>query len=346
MSSPSRDGCKGPLLVPFTAVDAAYDLAGVRFSVCEKAREIDECERRAREQGDNLLRLLDMPGSVAWGDSALAVRDIVLRPNWISWLQHVPAGAESLLALQSSRQRQRTRAALRLLSRYRFSISEPVTARAWSEWLSLYLVRVAEMKNGVPLAATRREQILDPCRAHALLSWRDESGNLVGGLVVHRNMEPAILRVRFSAVDRAVEAREVTRGMYAAAADLARSWNLAMLSLGTDMNFYGAVVKPGLCLYKLRLGMRPVAAASLRPGASNLVADKILSLADLDQPVLTFEQVARRGRLPEMAAPYRVNEPDDIEAASRELELVAFVSEKLDERRIGGARVSRVEVVT
>ena len=78
------------------------------------------------------------------------------------------------------------------------------------------------------------------------------------------------------------------RAMYAYLADLAREAGLCTLTLGFDPNLYGALVKPGLCSLKLRLGSRPIPANRVELEMSTDVAERVCRLEGLVQPVVLF----------------------------------------------------------
>jgi len=82
--------------------------------------------------------------------------------------------------------------------------------------------------------------------------------------------------------------------MYLTMADMGAGRGMRWATLGSDVNFYGALVNPGLCAYKLRLGFRPVPADLFGSTASRTVAERMTSTSGLLPPVLRFEY--RRAR--------------------------------------------------
>ena len=144
------------------------------------------------------------------------------------------------------------------------------------------------MRFGLNLAAEHRGSVLDPASGELLVVWRRD-GEIVCGCIVRIYPVRSILHVRFSAVAPGSRKDELVRGMYAAAADLAVDRDLRWLSLGRDINFYATVVKPGLCAFKLRLGLRPVPAHALGQDAPATVAERIVDIGHLELPVLCWE---------------------------------------------------------
>lgn len=242
-----------------------------------------EC-RRAGRAGANVLRL--DPAGLSWEE--LRERGFVIRPRWIRWLASARAGSSGVLAGQSSKQRRRTRAALQELDRLDLTIADPVPPDLFDEWATHYSSQVSGMRHGLDLANAQRRGILGPGTGHALALWRSGT-ELVCGCIVKTDREQSCFSARFSTVAESWRGAELSRAMYARLADLAAGRELDWFSLGQDINFYGAVVKPGLCLFKLRLGFRPVPRHLLGSTDRAPIAERVLSLDGLVPPVLRFE---------------------------------------------------------
>jgi hypothetical protein len=306
------------------------DLEGGAVRVCEHPDRLDDAERRARADGAQVLR-------AGWPDpdyEMLRRAGFVVRPDWIMWVIPIPAGTASLLAAQTGTQRNRTRAAMRAFTGFQRDVHDPVTAGPYDEWLQLYGAQIDAMR-GINIASQLRDDVLAPGSQHFLITWRDNLGVLVCGAVGRRDLKHSLLHVRFVAVSSPPPVRNTTRAVYAVLADLARTGGLSTLSAGIDANFYGAWLKPGLCLFKLSLGMLPVAMSALGDQDAGLVADKVLDVSGLAQPVLCFEQVPPVGREP--AAPAA-----NLDAAAAQLRLVGFVSVGFDQTSV--PELSRMQV--
>lgn len=265
-----------------------------RFSAEELADRSGLVLRHIDRDGSrpNVLRTHIDPRALAHGD---LLRDcgFVVRPEWITWLAPADSGSAGLVELQSAKQRQRTRRALRDLAQFDLEIVQPVRPGPLSEWAQLYSGQVEAMHLGVDIFAAQRARILQPEQRHLLALWR-ESGRLVAGCVARHNLDRSSLDVRFSAVAPDRHGLELPRGMYARLADLAGELGVRWFSLGQDINFYGAVVKPGLCAFKQRLGLRPAASDIFRPVTRqrSVVVERVLDLHGLVAPVLRFEYLA------------------------------------------------------
>ncbi|WP_223732088.1 hypothetical protein [Streptomyces purpurogeneiscleroticus] len=284
------------------------DLEGAEFSVCDDPRLLAEAERQARAAGAQVLR-------AGWRDpdhDELRDAGFVIRPDWIMFTREVPEGTDSFLAGQV--RPNRTRLAMDALATYKMSLEDPVTEKSFEEFLPLYREHMGRLPRGLDFAGQLRETVLGG--DHLIATWRDDGGALVCGMIARRDHGYSLLHVRFFAVREPAPAPGTTAGMYAVAAGLAPAYGLRTLSMGIEMNFYGGVLSPGLCLYKLRLGGVPVPAGMLGDPDCGLVADKMLSVRGLRQPVLCFEQLPGAGDAPPAAG--------DLAAAARRLRLVCF----------------------
>lgn len=297
------------------------DLEGAEFRLCDDPASLAQAEGEARAAGAHVLR-------AGWRDPDYAgLRDagFVIRPDWIMFTREVPEGTDSFLAAQV--RPNRTRLAMDALAGYAMSLEDPVTERSYEEFLPLYRAHMGRIHGGLDFAGQLREAVLGG--DHLLATWRDEAGALVCGMIARQDRENSLLHVRFLAVREPAPAPATTAGMYAVAASLAPAYGLKTLSMGIEMNFYGAVLSPGLCLYKLRLGGIPLPAGMLGEPDCGLVADKMLGLRGLRQPVLCFEQLPVDGD-----APYAPPAAGDLADAARRLRLVCFVSDETDEAAV------------
>jgi hypothetical protein len=232
---------------------------------------------------------------------------LVVRPAWVHWVLPAGDGADGMLAGQTRQQRSRTRRAARTLADLAGEVHEPVGAAVFAEWSRLYAAQVHGMKYGRNLAAIFRKDLLAPDSGALLLGWR-HAGRLVCGCVAEVDAERSALVMRFSAVAPEARAGELPRGMYAALADLAAERGLRWVTAGNDVNFYGAMLRPGLCAFKLRLGFRPVPGDLFGKVAERTVAERVTSLAGLEAPVLRFGY--RRPRPPAAVVDDFVAGPD------------------------------------
>ena len=210
----------------------------------------------------------------------------VVRPSWVHWVCPVTDGVADVIARQSRTQRQRTKQALRAMDPMTRHVSWPIDPAIYDEWLELYTAQVGRMRYGRNFGRIFRKSMLAPGSRQALVVWLQE-GCVVCGSVVTFDTERAALVVGFSAVATAGVPAELARGMYVSLADLAAEHGLRWVTLGNDVNFYGAVVRPGLCAFKLRLGYLPVP-SDLFGRVNEDLAERVTNLCGLEPPVLRF----------------------------------------------------------
>lgn len=213
-------------------------------------------------------------------------KGMLLKPSWVNWMASVPDGSKSLLQLQSKRQKERTRAALRSLAKLTTRVDSPVTEATFAEWLKIYSDQTARMPRGFNVAAAEQSEVLDRSSGHLLITWWDGT-RLIGGCVSVCQEGGSIFQGRFSASIPDARNLDLARAMYVSLADQAFRGNFKLLSLGNDLNFYGHIVRPGLCGFKMRLGFRPVPSQFFNPFGET-VAERVNSLNGLEEPVILF----------------------------------------------------------
>jgi hypothetical protein len=162
----------------------------------------------------------------------------------------------------------------------------PVDADKYDQFLRMYDANLSTMRNAVPIAVEQRAQILADPSAYLLLTA--QNGTWAGACVLQLMREADMLRVRFSAVDGAHRAANLTRAMYLAAVTVARDHGLGTVCLGNDPNLFGHLVRPGLLEFKSRIGFRPVAAQTIPPNRGRDIADAVRGARGLTDPTLMF----------------------------------------------------------
>jgi hypothetical protein len=217
---------------------------------------------------------------------ALGDRDLVVRPTWVHWVCPVEKGSVDILARQSRQQRSRSRKAVRVLEAMSMQVCEPVDAAVLDEWAELYTAQLKRLHRGRNFFAMSRRNVLES--PHALAVWR-QGGRPVCGCIIGFRPESRAFVLRFSAVAAEYRDAELPRGMYAVLADMAADRGMRWITLGSDVNFYGAIAGPGLCAFKLRVGFRAVPADLFGVTASRTVVERVTNLRGLDTPVLRFE---------------------------------------------------------
>ena len=268
----------------------AFEDTGLRVARVEDLAGIAADHGGAAHERPHVVRI-DAAGH-EWAE--LRAAGAIVRPAWVHWACPVAGGSADVMARQGPKQRQRTRLGLRALDGMSMQLSRPVDPATFADWLPLYATQVEAMQHGRNLASIFRKAILGPDSPYLLAVWRRDC-RIVCGSVVEVDAERDALMFRYSAVAPVAKRAELTRAMLVAFADVAAAEGCRWITLGNDVNFYGAIVRPGLAAFKLRLGFHAVP-ADLFGRAVQDVAERIVSLDGLEQPVLLFER--RRPRDP------------------------------------------------
>jgi predicted N-acetyltransferase YhbS len=248
--------------------------------------DADEAAAVCRSEGlpgAAVLRVIS-PRPEDWG--LLAATGFVRRPVWVTWLAQTPGSDEEYQGRLPRKARQDLRRALVRAdgAGLRLVVEQPVRAARLDVFLALYESRIADMAHGFAFAAQLREAILDNERELAV--WAFEGDTLVGGVLCQESPREGALKLRFSAVEPRWRAASLARVLYLTAFRAARQLGHPLVTLGNDPNLFGHVAKPGLMLFKSRLGFEPVPAGTVVPAMAGDVADRILSLDRLTDPAV------------------------------------------------------------
>jgi hypothetical protein len=217
----------------------------------------------------------------------LADAGFLAKPARLTWVAATRDSEESFLSELSFRDRKNIRVAqLRAAtSRVRFETVKPVEPRLLAAFLRLYEAQVAEMRHGVSIAAEEAGAICDESALHyAVAAYVD--GELVGACLAQECAQENMVRLRFAATDSARHREGLSRAMYFSAIQAARQMRYSQVSLGTDPNLYGHLVKSGLFAFKWRLGFAALPSQSVLAGQGFDEADLIVGSAQLVEPVL------------------------------------------------------------
>jgi hypothetical protein len=266
-----------------------YALEDAGLRVAEVA-DLDALTSHAGGDPDTSPQAVRVSTDDGW--AALADPDLVVRPTWVHWASPCEGGTAEILARQSRQQRSRTRKAMRLLESMTMQLCEPVEGPLLREWEQLYTAQLRRLERGRNFFALSRREVL--ASGHALALWRVD-GRLVCGCVMGPRPDWRAFLLRFSAVAEDYRDEELPRGMYALLADLAAKRGMRWITLGNDANFYGALTRPGLCAFKLRIGFRPVPADLFGVTTCRTVVDRVTNLRGLETPVLRFGYQRVRG---------------------------------------------------
>jgi len=254
------------------------DVGGVRIGLDgESAPDLDLL--RLREPSAE-----EIPGLLATG--------YLIRPSEVTWLAPTGAGAGEFLSRLSGKDRQNIRTAQKSLaaSGARIEIGT-VHEQFMDEFLTLYARALEGMTNAIPVAIKQRDAMLADSDAYFAVAVR-EAGRLVAACLAVRDAGRDLVRIRFSAAEAHLRGASVTRVLYLAAIDEARSRGVGRVSLGTDLNLYGHIVQPGLFSFKVRLGFE-AHSSPLAIDHGHDLAERIISLRRLGEPTLTLAYATR-----------------------------------------------------
>lgn len=281
------------------------EFSGLRiaFAGVKEALRTDYSALRGRA---DLVRVISPPaGSLA----ALAAVGFMPKPHTLTWIAATRESEDAFLIHLSQKDRQNIRIARRraVADGLHGRIVRPVDARFLDDFLPLYRARIAEMRHGDPIAAEYRDAVLHG-GYYALACY--DGTELAGGCLIRECPSDDLAEIRFSAVDLRRRSASLARVLYLDAVRTAGELGYRRVSLGSDPNLYGHLAKPGLFGFKWRMGFEAVPAQSVLPDKGFDEADLILSISELDQPVVLLS--------------YAQNDPDSRAADRRGLRAEIF----------------------
>lgn len=216
----------------------------------------------------------------------LADAGFLTKPARLTWIAATRDSEESFMSELSFRDRKNIRVAqLRAATnRVCFETVKPVEPRLLAAFLRLYEAQVAEMRHGVSIAAQEADAICESAHYYAVAAYVD--AELVGACLAQEYPQEKMVRLRFAATDSARHREGLSRALYLSAIQAARQMRYSQVSLGTDPNLYGHLVKSGLFAFKWRLGFAALPSQSVLAGEGFDEADLIVGSAQLVEPVL------------------------------------------------------------
>ncbi|HET9893331.1 MAG TPA: hypothetical protein VFQ44_00090 [Streptosporangiaceae bacterium] len=227
----------------------------------------------------------------------LADAGFLTKPARLSWIAATGDSEESFLSRLTFRDRKNIRVAqLRAAaSGVRFETVKPVGPGLLAAFLRLYEAQVAGMRHGVAIAARQLTAIADEADLY-YASAAYAGDELVGACLAQECPAQDMVRLRFAAADLA-HRDGLSRALYFSAIQAARQMNYGQVSLGTDPNLYGHLVKAGLFAFKWRLGFAAVPSQAVMAGEGFDEADLIVGSARLAEPVLFLSYAGDRAGL-------------------------------------------------
>ncbi|GIH72208.1 hypothetical protein Mth01_44610 [Sphaerimonospora thailandensis] len=229
----------------------------------------------------DIVRVQDPP-LARWAE--LAAAGFFPKPQVVVWRTATAETEHDYLARLPSKDRRNVFAARRRVraTGVRFEI-RPVSAGLLELFLPLYEREVGKMRHGWAGASAQRAQILAAADQYfAVCVW--DGADLAGACLSLQSREKDEVRARFSAVVPHHRAAGLPRLLYMKVIEEARRRGFGWVSLGSDPNLYGHMVKPGLFGFKSRLGFVSVPSHLVDPGSGSDQADRIVGLSALTDP--------------------------------------------------------------
>ncbi|WP_405150417.1 GNAT family N-acetyltransferase [Sphaerisporangium sp. NBC_01403] len=216
------------------------------------------------------------------------------KPQVVVWRAATAGSEKEFLDGLPSKDRRNVFAARRrvVAGGLRFEVL-PVSPALLDAFLPLYESQVARMRHGWAVATEHRARILDSADQYfAVCVW--DGDDLAGACLNLQSRDKDEVRARFSAVVPDHREAGLPRLLYLEVVEEARRRGFGWVSLGSDPNLYGHIVKPGLFGFKSRLGFVAVPSHFVDPGSGSDQADRIVGLSALTDPsfVLAYAEGA------------------------------------------------------
>ncbi|MET8155508.1 GNAT family N-acetyltransferase [Sphaerisporangium sp. NPDC005289] len=237
----------------------------------------------------DVVRVQDPPMD-RWPD--LASAGFFPKPQVVVWRAATAGTEEAFLARLPSKDRRNVFAARRRVASngVRFEVC-PVSAALLDTFLPLYENEVGKMRHGWAGASTNKDRILAASDDYfAVCAW--DGDDLAGACLNLQSRPKDEVRARFSAVTPRLRSAGLPRLLYMRVIEEARRRGFGWVSLGSDPNLYGHMVKPGLFGFKSRLGFVAVPSHLVDPGSGSDQADRIVRLSALTDPSFVLSYAA------------------------------------------------------
>lgn len=235
--------------------------------------------------GVDVLRVPD-PRPADW--DMLRRCGFVPKPAKISWLTATTDSDEEYVAGLPKKERWHMRRAGHLAETdgVRLVVEQPIGTARLDAFLRVYLEQVGRMRYGVPYVTDQYAAIRDGTDPYFAV-WAMSREEVVGGCLVVAEPGARFTRIRFSATAERFRDSSLSRIVYLKAINASRARGYDSVTLGSDPNLYGHIVKIGLFGFKRRLGFVPVPSQEVR-GSGADEADRVLRLGALEDPAFVL----------------------------------------------------------
>jgi hypothetical protein len=190
-------------------------------------------------------------------------------PSWITWHKDAETYAQSIdcrgssvaKAIKKKKYKDKVKA---VLSRYRVNIA-PLTPGAYEEWRQVYAKAIARKRLGVqvfgPNLCTSSGQTQGDLSNWRLLTVNSkETGGLGGGVLLVADENARVLKIKGAAFDRSNQhgGYSLSLAAFDRVVSCAMEDSYEKVSYGSDPNFYGELIGPGVLKHKASLGFKPI----------------------------------------------------------------------------------------
>lgn len=230
----------------------------------------------------------------------LTDRGFVVKPEQLMWVAPTPLDDEDFTRRLPRKVRRSIEAAQETVRSDGITINpeHPLSPEMLDQFLRLYADRVGAMANGHDFASREREDFLADHDYFAV--YAHQGTELIGGCLCHCSATDSLTKIRYSAVAGRYRSIGLLRVLCERAFEVARQRGSRLVSLGTDPNLYGHIVKTGLFEFKSTMSFVPVPLQVHMPEYGSDVAELVLSVRKLNDPSLAL-RYSDLGRLKDSA---------------------------------------------
>ncbi|QOV36554.1 hypothetical protein IM697_42365 [Streptomyces ferrugineus] len=211
------------------------------------------------------------------------------RPTNVVWLADPKGSEEEYVEGLGRSQRHTVRTALRDFRASTMTLEhvEKITPALAAEWLPLYRASLAGMAFAAPVV-TSPEEVVGIGPDVEMLAIRDGHGNMCAGIVTLNDHRRGVYTCGLYGERDGPRSHNFSRLLDLAMMNVARAYEMPLVSRGWEPNLYGHIGKAGLAAYKRLLGFRPVPRAALRPDGSEDVLTRVVHDDGLAPPLMFF----------------------------------------------------------
>ncbi|WP_200260320.1 GNAT family N-acetyltransferase [Streptomyces sp. HSG2] len=219
----------------------------------------------------------------------LEAAGFLVKPTWVNWIAPLLDSESDFLERLHFKERQSIRQARcgAEAKGIKWVTLPEVTSSDLEAFLELYDRQVARMVRGVNYARRQQRQMLRNLDSLlAVYAYADDG--LVGGCLGWLRPDQSMVQLRFSAFEDSARQGMLSRVVYMAVLDAARSRGFTWGSLGNDPSLFGHTAQPGLFRFKARLGFTPIPTQAIPPQVTGDEAELVVRMSTLADPSISL----------------------------------------------------------